>query len=459
MSSPKDWYNPRHLIFMVDLSWRELYEKSKEADLQNLGSQIKLATEINTLANNISLSKRYRLLLDYYKELIAQTVDAATGQLKSDQANNYHAFLQVYCELYRKVCQGKKKLLFGISQDAPLWTEGPDWCWQNININVLTPYNQRFFWNCLATLVISLLDLFTGKGLQAEYDRLLVPRSDRFLEEIPTATALQNFNDHISSMLGFAEPVDEDEVLQIQASAMLEQRYKLVENRPVVIRLEDNPSVREVILMLKGSNLLAWLETFRFGDLVHFYNLDNIQKAEGMIDQYVAFARPPKKLKPGSLQAVNALVISIYKDLVTAEEVSKDVRFPIGSKGQSKKGKSEQPETYTTSWQIIPRRFYTNRKTEAYITVERLKLNNEEKAFRQALRRYHGVVGHIRRFRDRPDFSASFERQQLAQGDGILLKKGETYVKPHNKGLSAIEALGEVDLALVPHYLRRGRKG
>lgn len=163
------------------------------------------------------------------------------------------------------------------------------------------------------------------------------------------------------------------------------------------------------------------------------------------------------------MHGVTALVASIYRDLVTIDEVSAGVRFNTGKSGGGRKKKEEdkpeEPKTYTTSWQIIPRRLYTKSLAEAGdVTIEREKLNEQEEGFRRALRRYHAVVGHVRRYRDRPDFSASYERRSLADGDGIILKMGETYVKPHDRGLSAIEALGEVDLALVPHYLRRGRK-
>jgi hypothetical protein len=456
MSNPKDWFDPRYLAYMIEQKWQALDEKATAGDIT---ARMKLSAEIGEVANKILLSKRYELLIDYYRHM---AVSPPTDEPSRPLA--YRAFISASTELYRKVCQPKHKLLFGIRWGIPLWVDCPEWAWlQNDPAKTKQEMEQQqrqaqFFWQLTTGAAITFMPAFSGKGGQFEYDRLMVPRAENFLKAPPSTGALRDFDERLGRALGFVEPVEADEVMQIQAFAMLEQRYKLVEDRPVVIRMEDNPAVREVILMQKGPELFARIETYRLGDLLQVFHLEDPDKREGIFDNYLVFS----SFEPGQLQSVNALIASVYRDLVTVDEVSAGVRFNTGKSGGGRKKKAEdeleEPKTYTTSWQVIPRRLYTNRKAEAEITVEREKLSEQEEGFRRALRRYHAVVGHVRRFKDRPDFSASYERRNLADGDGIILKLGETYVKPHNRGLSAIEALGEVDLALVPHYLRRGRK-
>jgi hypothetical protein len=456
MSNPKDWFDPGHLAYMIDHKWQALEDKATAGDI---ASRIKLSSEIGDLANKILLSKRYQLLIDYYRFMASgMSTDGVAQPLA------YRAFISASTELYRKVCQPKHKLLFGIRHSIPLWVDCPEWAWLKTDLTKSKQEMEQqqrqsqFFWQLTTGSAITFMPAFTGKVGQAEYDRLLAPRAENFLKTPPTNSALSDFDERLGRALGFEEPVEADEVMQIQAYAMLEQRYKLVEERPVVIRMEDNPAVREVILMQKGVELFARIETYRLGDLLQVFNLEDPDKREGIFDNYMVFSA----FEPGQLQSVNALIASVYRDLVTVDEVSAGARFSTGKSGGRKKKKEEEepdkPKTYTTSWQIIPRRLYTNRKSEADITVERERLTEQEEGFRRALRRYHAVVGHVRRFKDRPDFSASYERRSLADSDGIILNLGETYVKPHNRGLSALEELGEVDLALVPHYLRRGRK-
>lgn len=450
MTTPKDWYDPRHFAFMLEHKWQDQERRAADGDTT---ARIKLTADLQELANNILRSRRYSLFLDYY-----------TSYQATRGAKFLNLFYDVYSELYRKLCQPKHKLLMGVHKEIPLWADTPAVAWltpeltfgkSNEEMEKLK-FQSRLFWNTAVALAINLLPMLTGQAPQAEYDRLLVPRPDRFFSQKTSRAAIEDFNERLGHTLGFPDPVEPDEVLQIQAQAMLEQRYKLVEQRPVVIRMEENPAVREVILMQKGTVLLARVETYRFGDLVQLFDLTDPDRQDSMLQTLAALTNTP----PETLHALPALVASIYRDLVTVDEVTAVTRFNSGKSTKRKKGEEEpdKPKTYTTAWQIIPRRLYSNRKNDADILVERAELNAEEQGFRRALRRYHAVCGHVRRYRDKPDWMASGDRQDLAVADGIILRAGETYVKPHNRGLSALEELGEVDLALVPHYLRRGRK-
>lgn len=450
----KDWWHPGHLSYLAK-KYERLSTEQDEALILDLQAKMR------ALGANIVRSKRFSLLWLYYQNYIVQAV-------------NLPIFNTLHTILYREVCVARGKLLLGVRG------EKNGWLWADIPPEVGSSRDLNL-WYDLAAQATTLMPLLTGAGIQGNFDRLLVPAADRFsVQGKWPAGAVDRFEIRLAELLGFEEGfVGEDEVEQIIAQALLDRRYTLVDDRPVLVRLEENPLIDQLVLVQKGDKLLARIETFRYGDLIGTFSINEVsygtnldfikaQEIKRRYEQrgirYEAFTIHEEIIKSRNF-SVLALIATIYRDLVTADKVDGGVRFSVS--GSSKKRRKEEPEVevegednkpkmMTTAWQIIPRRLYT--RFDSDITVERNALTKEEEARQKAFRRYHAVMGHVRRYRNREEgWTASAERQDLAVADGIILKPGETYVKPHARGLSALEALGDIRLEDVPHYLRRKR--
>lgn len=448
-----DWWKPEYFYNQIfGGSWGKLEAKAQQGDLK---SRLEILSNVQELANNILRSKRYYLFVDYYRWFVASGV--TDSGIKS-------SFYPLLIALYRKICEPKHKLLIGMRNNVPLWVDAPEWAWQDSKIDNDVPSSNvinneiMMFWFWVVPTVINLMPLFTGQGQQAAFDRLIFPSPDKVNKGLLAKGSIIHFNNMLSEMLGFYEPPENDEVFQILADAILNQRYKLIDGRPVLIRMENNPVVKEVVLMLKFEILIAKIDTVRFGEIVHIFGIADPMLNEGSLGAFAANVG----IEEGVLQGLSALVATLYRDLVTVENVTATRKLGKATKvsddkvtpADKDKGK---PKLYTTSWQLIPRRQYTN-QVNSDVLVERDSLTDKETDFRIALRRYHMVCGFIRHYRNKPDFMAKGEKQDEALADGIILRQGETYVKPHARGLSALDGLGEIDISSVPHYLRRGRK-
>ncbi len=356
---------------------------------------------LKQLSRNIILTKRFHLLPQYFNSF-NQT--QSTGL--NSELTEYFFFSLSY--IYKQICLGKGKLLMGFDKKIPLWVEGSAVLF---DLNKADQINNHYHWSILTALALITMPLLTGQGNQAEFDRLLIPSPDRFHFSPPNRWELKNFDSRLSLALGYsAGGLEIDEVEKIIAKALLERTYQLVTNRPVLVKMEQNPLVKQVILIQKGDLLLARVETYRFGDLIHFLNLFKTERPGGMFDTLVV----KSGLLPGELNALSGLLAVIYHDLVMAERVEAREIYGVRSKGKKssvspQKGELEelQPKTNTIAWQYIPRCLYTRQNVGVEMVVERVPVTEEERKQQQAVRKWHMVCGHIRRYRHKPDFIAS----------------------------------------------------
>jgi hypothetical protein len=447
-----NWWEPGYLIYMVAGPWDDL----------DLDSE-KLMLGLRWLSKNIVQSKRFNLVSDYFHfyakiseyNFSGVVIDVTIeGQRKKLGPEFSYKFSIIAGALYTRVCHEKGKLLVGIKDSKPLWVEVPDNWYQSSG--------SWYFDRNYTVFLLNAMPLFSGDPRQQGFDKLLFPSANRWVSEKSIGhTSLVEIEETVSIHLGFPEgKIDEDEYIRILSDAFLEQKYILIDDRPVLVRLQEHPIVHQIILVKKGQILIARIGTFQFGDFLHYQALDEIWQ----LDIFNMFKgqqlqKNNKNFEPSNLSwAFATLIASIYRDLVTVEEKEIGTRRVAGKKKpdlKTKKIDPLEPKLFTTSWQYIPRRQYIYNRPNDESFMDREPLSETDQHRQRAIRKWHMVCGHIRRYRDKPDWMASGDKQDQALADGVILRTGETYVRPHARNADALEELGEIDINTIPHYMRR----
>jgi hypothetical protein len=420
------------------------------------------------LGNDIIRSKKFYIISDYF-QYYSEVTDGYLGsdieiKTPNDKVISLPGFefgrfySQINLALLIFVCNYKGKLLLGTKNKQPLWADIP------INWNRLEFTGGHWgFDSVYGLFFLKLLSLLTGSQPQQAYDRLILPNGNKWANRSKLSRSnIIELETTVAEHLGFPNGfISEDEYLQILSDAFLSQKYVLVEDRPVLVRLEEHPSIYQVILIKKGNILLARIDTFTNGQFLHMQKLD-----ESSCDDILWSIKGMLVYKENNIdfeeQELNyifpSLIATIYRDLVTVEEKEIGTRRVAGKHKpdlKTKKVDPLEPKLYTTSWQYIPRRQYIYNRPNDESYMDREPLSEADQHRQHAIRKWHMVCGHIRRYRDKADWMASGDKQDQALADGIILRIGETYVKPHARGLNALEELGEIDINSIPHYMRR----
>jgi hypothetical protein len=430
----------------------------------------KVTSELDKVATFIAHGKKYGLLSDYYNYFLNPT-PYDSFLLQTTYLGDFNSeWVRADSEVITKctkalayiqdcISGSKGKLLIGAKNSIPLWTDIPE-SWRRYDQEM---WEWRFDGEYKYYL-LRLLALFSGADPQQRFDRLLLPQVDKWACTTDwTLNRATKFVEKVARLLGYADGfVSLTDVENILARTYLEKKFTLSNDRPVLIRLENNPIINQVILAMKGDYLVGKICTFSYGELLHIQSVSNMRypiiDPVNILDVFIAKLQIEEygNLEHGKALinwALGALVTTIYHDLVTVEE--KEIctrRTAIQPTADPKK-----PKPFITSWQYIPRRHYVYNRPNDNSLVDREPLSETELQKQRAIRKWHMVCGHIRRYRNKPDWMASGDKQGEALADGIILRTGETYVRPHARNKGALEELGEIDINSIPHYMRRGR--
>lgn len=488
----KDWWDKRYLVQQALFSWRDVLEGftggrgfSQDAKAAKAGERYERFRQ--ELANNIIRSKRYEVIAswhEYYLEqldLLISILNELRAQEHRDlgelaryedfeqgMVENYYRLL---IDVYLAITKSKQKLLVGcgqisgkssssnskVSSATPLWLDIPTtWQWE-YPANRLTQISVRDPDHTVAILA-DLLSLMTGTPPQAQLDRLLYPAPDKWTGfKDWTPVSFQRFHQELAESLGYsAGSVTEDEYAQILADTYLNQTHTLAENRPVLVRLDASPVVHQLILCRKKDKLVCRIGTHAHGDILAHMSL-----AITNCDSTISYLSGAFTGERNTNETLGALIATIYHDLVVVERVSTTAKKPSLT-GFGKNGNAliatatsqAKPDLLTTIWKYIPQKIHAESEET---NNDRQLLSEGELTRRQAIRRWHSVCGHIRRYKDKADWEASSARQELARQDGVILRPGETYVRPHDRNVPALAELGNINISEIPHYLRRSK--
>lgn len=435
----------------------------EEKELQK--QTLKLALQLQELADNIINSRRYSLIYQYL--LYAEEIYLAN--LKKGQEISFEDrafFLHCLTTLLVKVCCRKGKLLAGVSE-FPLWVPIPD----NFKTTLtLSDYSIIVDWLEPAPIMIFFGQYLTGDQKQQHYDRLLVPAPDRW----KTRDFFDNWQDFeltLAASLGYSGHVTKKDYEEVLAHIWLERHYTLVPNRPIVVKLENHSLIRQLTLMQKGDTVLARIETYNCGDLVNAFSLNDPDCSNTLLEAYRIMN---DEFAASYFFAIPTFIAQVYRDLVVLDTIVTNVDTnnqpsllavtanDIQNASKTRKKATNNPKKQQIVWKCLPRKMYLKTPlttSNAETTVEREALSQEALHKQTLVKRYHEVCGHVRCYHHKEKWFASTQRQELARADGIILHEGETYVRPHARGKAALATLenGNLDIKQLPHYLWRGK--
>lgn len=338
----QDWEKSDYLYRMVNGAWKPAileYLQIKSAyptphTPQQKATNTKFGKYLLDLASKIEASKRYNLIWEY-RQYLAKIEPPDMSEISEEDAEIFSSFFLAHIALYAMICNRKGRILAGIV-DYPLWIDFP------------LRQDQKMFesgevWLELAPTLLWIAQFLSGDNKQQAYDRLLLPQPGRWpIHKTWTKTTFEKFLTDITHGLGFSgegerkkKYVTQEEFETILAQAIVNRRYTLVKNRPVLVRLINDPQVNEVFLMEKDNCIIAKIVTHENGDILTMLSLNDPEETESSLFLLPMEADNHKKILSGVdktyLEYINhrkelyytvpALIAAIYRDLVTAKVV------------------------------------------------------------------------------------------------------------------------------------------
>jgi hypothetical protein len=369
-------------------------------------------------------------------------------------------------------------------------------------------------WAWIADSVLPFLPLLSGRPPQQNFDRLMMPEPNSWSNfigyEMLEETFYLGVERNIMRALGFdtfirneRTHLNRDDYENVLAEARLNQRNNLIEGRPVLVKISDNLClIKEIILMQKGHFLLArmlqqpfditttivWAQLKAVNspitrrpsqplpkslDLLAAIDLDTGRYYGFPVNLYHRFGEQAM-----DCWSVQTLIATVYRDLVTVDVVERhaetsgkhQVSTGIDGNGDTNANLNTNAKLSTTknkvaydvgndsgirriNWMVLPRRRYM--RTDDETTVERRALTSDEVTKREQFRAYHSVSGFVRKLP--ANWKSSDAKKDEALQLGVILRDGETWVRPHGRGLNKLVERGEIDLDSIPHYIRRPR--
>jgi hypothetical protein len=473
MVHPKFWFNPvpmeDYLKYGLNLSLLDPIIMNR-TDQQSPYHLIQLFLEFNKnqnsnknyqelsfeynkmlkkLANKIMSKEWYHLLWYYY--IMGEILDwvnlVNVPELEEHPVYQrlIHQYRQLVLDMFKLVCGLKKKWLYGV-KDEPLWGPFPE-IQKGLSLNELQKKHPAKLDDAIIN-TFRFMPILSGKRPQLFFDRVMIPDPTHY----PANIAKWAKQTGLTPDSGCGEPVKMGDYEQILINLELNRKKHLVIDKPVMVKLENHAWAETVLFQQKTEHLI----------LAKVTPLNGPEMLIQVSTRYLPVA--PVNVDPKrTIDVINNadirleyFVLSLYQHLVIPEEIT--LEKPLVRRNSSK----SKNTTGKPKWVLLPRKTYmpvTGRVEIDNITIEDRPLLPKEEKTQKFYRVYHEVGQFTRTL---PPGHKPNPSKLASVPPGIVLEPGQTWVKPHTRGMAYLEQLMQelgdddmINLEKIPRFLKR----